>query len=207
MKGYSSAVSLAAYMGMTFTTAQATIAGIALGAAEVWIDNETRHAWLEATPIVESQRPSKVGQIRLNKPPVKSIEKVSVRWWPGQTLVEASLAGVASEGCGGYYYVQSLRDGVLTVYWAAGAFEIVVEYTPNTDAVPDEIILSTNVIAASFLRNAPTFNGDIDPTMIQRYVIGGELEVEFRKNLASSAGAIAQAYFYLANWIKGYTVV
>lgn len=209
MKGYTNLTALATYMGMTFTPGQMLIAELAIGAAERWIDNEIRHAWLEPTPVVESRSVSRIGQVRLLKPPIKTIEKVSVRWGPGDTLVEVALAGsVSAEGCGGYYYVQSLRDGVLMVPRGGSAFEAVVEYTPNDDtAAPDEVALAANALAAASLRTAPTFNGDIDPTMVQRYMIGGELEVEFRKGIIGNAGALVQVRFYLDNWLRGYTVV
>lgn len=207
-KGYTNLTTLATYMGMTFTALQMPIADLAIGAAEHWIDNEIRHAWLEPDPIIESRPISKIGQVRLLKPPIKTIEKVSARWVPGGTLMEAVLAGETGVSSAGYYYVQSLRDGLFIAPAAIGAFEIVIEYTPNDDTTaPDEVALAANVLAAASLRTAPTFNGDIDPTMVQRYMVGGELEVEFRKGLIGNAGALIQARSYLDTWLRGYTVV
>lgn len=202
-KGYTTTDDLAIYMGASFTTAQEMIAGLAIGAAETWIDNATRHAWLETGPITEALGLSRQSTVQVSKPPVKTFDAVSISWSPGVSVPVQTLDPTC-----GQYYVRSMRDGVLWLPYGAGAYGIGVTYTPNDDDVPNEVTLAALVLASSNLRMMPAFNDDADPTVIQRYMVGGELEVEFRKNLTSGAGAsIQQALTYLDTWVKGYTVV
>lgn len=201
-KGYASVDDLAAYMGMSFTAAQELIADLSIGTAEGWIDRATRHAWLEDSPITETIYPSGVSYSRVAKPPVESFDSVSVVWGAGGTAV-------VLDGTCGQYTVRSLRDGILLLpFGIQHAYAINVVYTPTGEPPPDEVTLATLVLAASNLRLSPTFTDDVDPTVVQRYVVGGELEVEFRKNLSAGGNvATAQALFYLDAWVKGYAVI
>lgn len=200
MKGYTSANDVAAYMGLTFSVAQAALAALAIGAAESWIDHNTRHAWLEAGPIVETIKIARTSLLTVAKPPVKEFTQVSAVWWPG---AEATVLDATT----GMWFVRNLRDGIIWAPFAFGAYELTVTYVPNDDAVPDEVKLATNVMAAAALRMIPSFNDDVDPTIVQRYVVGGELEVEFRKVITTNVTAGQQALTYLDMWVKGYSVI
>lgn len=200
-KGYAAVEDVATYMDMTFSAAQELIADVAIGTVEAWIDHNSRHAWLEEGPIVEETfLTTRSNLVRVAKPPVKTFDALSVTWWPGG---EQSPLTTATQG----YYVRSLRDGVLWLPWANSAYSLSVTYTPNDDDVPDEVALATLVLVASMLRMAPSFNDGVDPTTVQRYVVGGELTVEFRKNLLLSNSAMVQALSYMSSWVKDYVVV
>lgn len=200
-KGYTDTATLATYMDMEFSASQELIADVAIGTAEAWIDHNSRHAWLEEGPIVEETfLTTRTNLVHVTKPPVKSFDAVTVTWWPGgeTTPLPAETFG---------YYVRSLRDGTLWVPWVNQAYSMSTTYTPNDDDVPDEVGLATLVLAASILRMAPSFNDGVDPTVVQRYVVGGELTVEFRKNLLLSNSAMMQALSYMSNWVKDYVIV
>lgn len=203
MKGYTNTNALAVYMGASFTASQELIADLAIGAAEAWIDNNIRHAWLEIGPITETVYMGKGGLVQVRKPPVKTFDTVSVTWWPGNPQMAQPLDGTC-----GQYTVRSLRDGVLWLPYSAGAHSVQIVYTPNDDPVPDVATLATLALASANLRMMPAFNDDADPTVVQRYMVGGELEVEFRKNLMAGANvSTQQALSYLDEWVKGHVVV
>lgn len=200
MKGYTNPVDVAAYMGASFSAAQTQLATLAIGAAESWIDNNIKHAWLEQGPITETVRVARSTVLRVAKPPVKAFTTVSGVLWPGATPF------LLTPDCGAWY-VRSLRDGQIWVPWLNGGYEAVVVYEPTDDPPPDEVILATNIIAAAALRMIPVFNDDVDPTLVQSYIVGGELEVVFRKNVNTSGTAAQQAFMALDAWTKGYAVL
>lgn len=201
MKGYASVADLADFMGISFSSTQQVIAGLALGAAEQWLDATIKHAWMEAGPITEDIVVSHTNIIRLSKPPIDSLTSLGIAWGPNapSTLLDSTYA---------QFYVRSLRDGVI---WLAPAFTHVFSaqaiYVPNADPVPDEVSLATLTLAAGNLRVMSIFNDDVDPTLVQRYSVGGELEVEFRKTMLTSGMAAQQALSMLEAWTKGYAVV
>lgn len=199
MKGYVDVEDLALYMGTTFSDGQAVIAALALSAAEVWLDHTTRHAWMEAGPRAEVIFPTRLPWFRVTRPPVVAFLEVSMLLSPGVPVVPL----VENVG----YYVRSLPDGLLHVPIATHVYALNVEYTPTIARPPDEIVLATSVLAAANLKMSPTFMDDVDPTIVQRYVVGGELEVEFRKNLMTGSVAGQQALSYLEPWTKGYSVI
>jgi hypothetical protein len=201
LKGYTDVFMLADYMGVEFTFAQAQIALLAIGAAENWIDLNTRHAWLEPAQITEVIYPTRRPWVRVAKPPILSIDEVATAWYPGQTdlwVVDATC---------GLYVVRSLRDGLIWMPLSMDVYSLRVKYTPTAGAPPDEVKLATNVLAAATLRMSPAFMDDVDPTLVQRYSVGGELEVEFRRDIATNVVAAQQALSYLGNWTKEYSVV
>lgn len=200
MKGYITTNELADFMGMSFNTAQATIAGLSIGAAEEWIDNTIKHAWKEIGPITEDVLIGRTTLLRVSKPPVKAITSVSAIWWPDHLPV------LLQPDCGAYH-VRSLRDGVIWVPRAAGFYAARFVYVPNDDPVPDDVRLATMALAGANLRMTPVFMDDVDPTIVQSYVVGGELEVVFRKNILTTGAAAQQALSYLEAWTKGYTFV
>lgn len=201
MKGYASINELAAFMNVSFSTSQQTIAGLALGAAEQWLDAAIKHAWLETGPVTEDVLIGRTSLLRVTKPPVKAFTTVSVIWWPSGTPT-APLDGTC-----GQFHVRSLRDGVVWVPYVAGAYAVRFVYEPNDDSVPDEIKLAVMALASSNLRTLPLFNDDVDPMLVERYVVGGELEVQFRKNILTTGGAAQQALSYVEQWTKGFVLI
>jgi hypothetical protein len=200
-KGYTSDTDLETYMDMSFTAGQALIAEMALTTAEEWIDHNCRHAWLEPDPLVETIYPTtRTSIVYLKKPPIKTLDRVAAVWWPGATAQNIDAAAYG-------FIVRSMRDGMIWIPYANQAYSLQFEYTPNDDPCPAEVSLATLLLAASMLRMSPTFNDGADPTLIQKYVVGGELSVEFRKNLLTSNAAAIQAMGYLANWTRDYVVV
>lgn len=201
-KGYTDTDRVAAMMGASFSADQTLIANLAIGAAEAWIDHNIKHAWLEPpdAQITEEIVLTRTSLVRVQKPPVLSFDTVSVVWWPG-------IAAAEMPPNVGAYFVRSMRDGVLWVPWASGAYSIVAVYTPNDDPVPDEVQLAAATLAAATLRMIPVFNDDVDPTLVQRYSVGGELEVEFRKTINTAGVATQQALTYMDSWVKGYAIV
>lgn len=200
MKGYTSTDDLASFMGASFTTAQQQIAALAIGTAETWLDTTIRHAWLETGPITEDVLIARSSLLRVAKPPVMEFTTVHAIGWPGS---EPYLLDPVA----GQYNVRSLRDGIVWVPGSAYNYAMRFVYVPNTDPVPDEVVLATLSLAAASLRMVSIFNDDIDPALVQRYVIGGELEIEFRKNIPTTGVAAQQVLGYLEAWTKGYVVV
>lgn len=199
-KGYATVADVAAFMGATFSVAQQTIAGLAITAAEKWLDETIRHAWLETGPITEDVLVARSNILRVSKPPIKTLTSVSGIGWPGATPF------VIDNTCH-IYTIHSLRDGEVRVAGAQGLYAVQFVYEPNDDDVPDEVRLATMTLAAASLRMAPTLNDAVDPTLVQSYVVGGELEVVFRKNILTSGAAAQQALGYLDSWTKGYVVI
>lgn len=200
MKGYASVNELAAFMNTSFSASQQTIAGLALGAAEQWLDAAIKHAWLETGPVTDDVLIGRTSLLRVTKPPVKAFTTVSAIWWPGS-------APSPLDGTCGAFHIRSLRDGVVWVPGVASAYAIRFVYEPNDDSVPDEIKLAVMAFASSNLRTLPLFNDDVDPMLVERYVVGGELEVQFRKNIITTGAAAQQALSYVEQWTKGFVLI
>lgn len=200
-KGYATPDDVAAFLNNTLSPAQEALCDMAIEAAEGQIDYVTRHAWLETGPIQETLVQPVGIRIQLAKPPLITVDEVSYVSWPGATSYPIT------EACGGWY-LQSAKDGILIVPFAHHSYSVTVEYTPNTDPVPADIHLATIVQAASHMQTMPAMQDGVDPTLVQRYVVGGELEVEFRKSLPSPGSQlVGPAMAYLSRWVKGYSVV
>jgi hypothetical protein len=202
VKGYASLGNVATYMGTTFTSDQEPIVVAAVGAAEAWIDAEIQHAWLEQGPITETFEMVRDRYIQVSKPPVATFDSIEAVLSPGGT----ALPLVVDLG----YVVSDLRDGklLLPVMNTIGLlYRLTVEYTPTTADVPDNVMLATIVLTASNLRTMPALMDGADPSIIQSYVVGGELEVTFRRNLQEGIVAPQQVLSYLAPWRKDHVVV
>jgi len=199
-KGYTTAATVETYMGVTFSVAQAALCDQAIEAAENWIDREIGHAWLETGPITDTLRNPQSPFLRLTKPPIVSVTSLTVKTDP------ACAAYTLTEDTN--FYVHSLRDGLIWSPYTWHAYEITVVYVPNTDDVPSEVQLATMALAANSMRLMPGLFDGADPSVVQRYQVGGELEVEFRKSLQAGAGVVPQQVLtHLDNWLKGYSIV
>lgn len=202
-KGYTNVGEVATFMGKEFDPIQAGLVELSIEAAETRIDNAIRHAWLEEGPIIETVQQPQGLYITLSKPPIISVEGISIINWVGADPVALDA------DCGGWH-IQNHRDGKLIVPFAHHVFALIATYTPNTDPVPADIHMAAMALAAFNMRLMPAMLDGVDPSVIQRYVVGGELEVEFRKSLVSSVGADglpAGVSQYLDRWLKNYSVI
>lgn len=197
-KGYATTGQVAAFMGIVFTPAQELVCEAAIGVAESWIDNEIEHAWLETGPITEDIYNPQGVYIHLRKAPIVSVTSIDIF---------APLCSSISLIADSNYFVQSLRDGRIYSPYTRGVYKMTVVYVPNADTVPDEIMLATMALAAGNMRMAPAFLDGVDPSLVQRYNVGGELEVEFRKNLIMGGVVPQQVLNYLDSWRKNYAVI
>lgn len=199
-KGYTSAADVAAFMGVTFTAAQESLAELMIGAAEAWIDDAIKHAWLETGPITEVFYSPQKPYLRVAKPPIVSVTSLSYLSYPGCLTPYTFTADQD-------YFVQDLAEGIIYSPYTERVYSATIVYVPNTDPVPDEVMGAAQMLAASYMRMAPTLLDGVDPNIIQRYQVGGELEVEFRKNLLVG-GVVPQTVLTLLDkWLKNYVVV
>ena len=197
-KGYATPAQVAAYMGATFTPAQASICDYAISAAETWIDNETQHAWLETGPITEVIYNPQKTYLWLKKAPILSVTSI---------VASAPLCADIPLTVDANYFLQDIRDGRIYSPFTVGTYKVTVVYEPNVDPVPDDIHLAAMIAAASNMRLTPALLDGVDPNVVQRYNVGGELEVEFRKNLLSGVNVPMQVLTLLDNWRRNYVIV
>lgn len=203
MKGYCAAADVAAYMGRTFTPGQTALCEQIIGATENWIDNHTQHAWLESGTQTLTAYSPRNPFITLPKAPIATLDVVTNYISPYYTTGTVLVDGVN-------YWLIDPRDGRISFPGYQGTYKLVFEYTPNADPTPpDEVVLATLIIAASRMQVMPVFFEGVDPSIIQEYTVGGELQVVFR-NTNTTIGTrttIPQAALdYLDAWLKGYTL-
>lgn len=144
MADYCSAASLATYLGRALTATEAAAATAACAAATDFIDKYTGRTW-QSTTVTDEIQQAVGGMIRLDRRPIVSVSAVAKR---GVYLGASSTTLTSPSG----YEVINPVEGQLLVNAVDGEI-VTVSYT--TTAVPDDIVLAANVIAASYLISAP----------------------------------------------------
>lgn len=150
IKGYTTIEELARYLGRDFDTDQEAIADLAISAAEIIIDRKISFKYLEAGPQIFSVwQPS--GNL-ITIPAGVPISNVSVRgFWMFGSFGYDLLEGI-------HYEVRDLNKGRIFLLYPSDYYRIDITYTP-TAAVPDNIKLAVNIMAAHWMR--PIFNDEI----------------------------------------------
>lgn len=199
MKGYAEVEEVAAYMGIDFNDNQTTLCEILLGAAEQWIDEATGYAWLETAAVTKTFHNMQTPFIKVPAP-IASITGIT---WSTYVGLEVPVALDTHQ-----YRMFDAAKGLIYSPYTAGVYQVSVTYEPVYTVPPDGVHMATIVLAAHGLRLSPSLLDGVDPSLVQRYVVGGELTVEFRKSLNVGGGTVPQQVLdFLDPWLKGYTVV
>lgn len=144
MAAYTDAAKIAAYLGVTLTSAQQTQAGIAAEAATAWIEEYKGQSWQTASPITDELHQILGDRVYLTHRPVTAVSAVKTR--------EAySDAGVTTLGTGSWELLDA-ENGVLLIQgWSSGAHLALVSYTHTMTSVPANVGMAATMIAAALL--------------------------------------------------------
>jgi hypothetical protein len=200
-KGYISVDDLAAFMGKEFTVAQEALANLVIEASEAWVDGYTKHAWLETSPATDVLYNPQTPYLWLVKSPIASVTSIEASN-PSASCATSPLVE------GQNFFVESLRDGRIYSPYTQRVYKVTVVYVPGSGDVPAEVQMAMLTLASSNMRMTPGMSGGVDPSIVQRYNVGGELEVEFRKSWMVGGMVVPQQVLsYLSGWVRDYVVV
>jgi hypothetical protein len=142
MTAYTTASLIAAYLGVTLTTAQQTQAGLAAQAASDWIDTYKGRSWQGASPVTGEVHTVIGDAVYLDNRPVAAITSVETR----AAVIGASYTTLAA----GQYELIDADAGLLQlVGW--GDYLARVAYTHTGTTPPSHIAFAATIIAASLL--------------------------------------------------------
>lgn len=142
MTAYTDATKIAAYLGVTLTTAQQTQAGIAAQAASDWIDVYKGHSWQAASPVSGEIHGVVGDSVWLDHRPVSAITSVETR----STALGAAWTTLAA---GQYELVNADAGQLQLIGW--GDYLARVAYTHTGTTPPSQIAFAATIIAASLL--------------------------------------------------------
>ena len=179
-RGYTSAGQVAQQLGQTLTADQETAFDFILPVVEEWIDAETGSAWLTGAVASETHHGPFGGPlVFLRQRPVLAVASVTgVNEWNADptTLVDATD-----------FSLYDAARGVLYVAGYVGWRQVTVAYTPAT-SLPWTINRLATLLAAGTLPSA-SGGGDVDPSIVKSYQVGGDLSVVFRDAIAGVSGS------------------
>jgi hypothetical protein len=181
-KGYTSAGQVALMSGQTLTADQSTMLDFILEQVEAFIDAETGSAWLTGG-VTNERHPGPLDgpRVKLRQAPVTAVSSVV-----GHTGWQAADVETLVAETG--YGVDSYQGGTLFLpdYGRFRRHGLTVSYIPAVD-LPWQVNRAAAVLAAAMLPSAG--GGDVDPTIVKSYQVGGDLTVVFRDAIASAGGS------------------
>lgn len=144
-KGYTTAAAVADFLGATFTAGQQTYAATLIEQAELYIDRETRRAWLTGarTNEVYYRDAFWLGNLYLRYAPVTSVASVAGRASLGDT--EETLTADTD------YEVRDLDSGLIALVYPGNYDRLRVTYTPVT-TVPGPIAHAAAELVAAWMQ-------------------------------------------------------
>jgi hypothetical protein len=182
---YTDATAVAAYLGITLTSGQATQAGVLAAAATAWIDRYTGRSWQTTSPVTDELHEVIGDAIYLNRRPVAAITTVETR----QPVVGATYSTLSATE----YELIDAANGVLRISgW--GNYEAAVTYTHTATSAPADVALAACMIAAAWLSQTlrPSTNG------LESISVGqNDVSVKFsasRSDVPAEALTILRAY-------------
>lgn len=192
-RGYSTLNRIQRHLGVTFTADQVSQATTLLEAAEAWIDQRARKAWL--TGVLTEQHYVPGPNVYLRATPIASVTSVTARAGladPGAVLV-AGIGYEVRDLTTGWLYLPGLdgytRGDVVTGYsgpYGAAYDRVTVAYTPNT-GLPADIGHAATLLVGHWMQ--PGMSGVMPG--IQSYSVGQELQVTFQDAAAGGGGVPA----------------
>lgn len=169
MTAYTDASKIAAYLGVTLTSAQQTQAGLAAQAATEWIDEFKGRSWQDDDGSVTNEVQPVLGDVVfLDHKPIAAVSAVATR----QPVVGASWNTLAA----GQWEIADAAAGTLRLTgW--GNYEARVSYTHTATSAPSQIAFAATIIAASLL--GPTLRPNTDG--LESVSVGqNDVSVKFR---------------------------
>lgn len=179
-KGYTSAGQVALMTGQTLTADQSTALDFILEQVEAFIDAETGSAWLTGGVTGEHHPGPLAGpRLKLRQAPITAVS--SVVGHTGWLAADVETL-VAETG----YGVDSYQRGTLFLPdYGRYRHGVTVGYIPAAD-LPWQVNRAATVLAAAMLPSAGG-GGDVDPSIVKSYQVGGDLSVTFRDAIAAAA--------------------
>lgn len=143
-KGYTTNAAIASFLGLTFSGDQQSEADTLIGAAEAYIDRETRKGWLLG-PITGERYNLTTPTLYLRSHPIISVQSVITRTQAIGDPPYTAIAGVD-------YEVFDLNLGQINFSsgYSGPRAVALVSYTPNLP-VPGDIALCATMIVANSL--------------------------------------------------------
>lgn len=189
MTAYTDSGKIAAFLGATLTSPQATQAGVVAAAASDFIEKALDRSWLgwtSSTAIaVTAERQTIRGcRLRLDHTPVAAITSLTVRRpTPGYTpaVLVAPTQYELVDAAGGHVYVSPTADGMLAT----------ISYT-STEPTPAIIGQFATELAAGMLTLSLAGAAASQAALagIRRYTLwGGDLSVEYAASASAQDGA------------------
>jgi len=141
---YTDAQQVAAYLGLTLTSAQVLQAGVLSDAATTWIDRYVGRTWQTVSPATDEQHVIVGDTVYLARRPVVAVTAVSTRL----NIVGSTWTLLDSDE----YELRDAANGrLLLMGWATHGLDIKVSYTHSGALPPADVQLAASMIAGSWL--------------------------------------------------------
>ena len=187
MTAYTDAQQVAAYLGLTLTSAQALQAGVLSDAATTWIDRYVGRTWQTVSPATDEQHVIVGDTVYLARRPVVAVTAVSTRL----NIVGSTWTLLDSDE----YELRDAANGrLLLMGWATHGLDVKVSYTHTGALPPADVQLAASMIAGSWLSQTlrPQTNG------VSAIALGqNDINLQFstsRSDVPAEAVSILNAY-------------
>lgn len=144
---YTDSSLIAGYLGITLTGPQETQAGTLADAATAWVDKYTGRTWRTASPVTDEIHVIVGNAVYLTHRPVSAVTSVKTRQ-------DASDAGITTLTTSQWELIDAANGKLLITGWASSDLLALVSYTHTVSDPPDDVLLATTMIAASWLQQA-----------------------------------------------------
>lgn len=144
---YTDSSLIAGYLGITLTGAQETQAGILADAATAWVDKYTGRTWRTASPVSDEMHAIVGNAVYLDQRPVATVTSVKTR----QPYSDASVTTLTAAQ---WELVDAANGRLLITGWASSDLWALVSYTHTVSDPPDDVLLATTMVAASWLQQS-----------------------------------------------------